>query len=350
MTSDSLQGRISDAESARLIQSLSAPSEALVEMMRHWEGDLILLGAGGKMGPCFARMARRAFDAAGVQWRVLAVSRFSNEQEAVQLQAEGIEVLRGDLCDPAFVRSLPRAANVLYLVGMKFGGSGALAETWMTNTFVAGVVADHFRDSRIVALSTGNVYAMVPAEPGTGAVETDEPGPQGEYAMSALGRERVFQAFSQRYNTPLAIIRLNYATEFRYGVLVDLAKQVHAGRPIALDMGYFNVIWQRDACDMILRSFAVAVAPPRIINVTGAERLSTRDVYTRLGKLMEREVAFIGQESPTALLSDASLAVELFGRPATSIEEMLAITAEWIRSGRETWNKPTKFQVRDGMF
>lgn len=341
---------MSETESTCLIQSLSVPSGALVEMVKSWEGDLILLGAGGKMGPCFARMARRAFDAAGMQRRVIAVSRFSNEHEAAQLRAEGIGVLRGDLSDQAFVRSLPRVANVLYLVGMKFGGASALADTWMTNTFVAGVVADHFRDSRIVALSTGNVYAMVPAEPGTGAVETDDACPQGEYAMSALGRERVFQAFSQRYNTPLAIIRLNYATEFRYGVLVDLAKQVYAGLPITLDMGYFNVIWQRDACDMILRSFSVAATPPRIINVTGAERLSTRDVCTRIGKLLEREVAFVGKESPTALLSNATQAVELFGRPTTTIDEMLAMTAEWIRRGGETWHKPTKFQVRDGKF
>lgn len=350
MPTDLCQSRLGDADSARLIQSLSVPSEALVAMVKRWDGDLILLGAGGKMGPCFARMARRAFDAANVPRHVIAVSRFSNEQEAAQLQAEGIEVLRGDLSDQAFVRSLPRVANVLYLVGMKFGGASALADTWMANTYVAGVVADHFRDSRIVALSTGNVYAMVPAEPGSGAVETDEPCPQGEYAMSALGRERVFQAFSQRYNTRLAIIRLNYATEFRYGVLVDLARQVYAGLPITLDMGYFNVIWQRDACDMILRSFSVTAAPPRVINVTGAERLVTRDVCTRLGSLLEREVSFVGKESSTALLSNATQAVELFGRPATSIDEMLAMTAEWIRRGGETWNKPTKFQVRDGKF
>lgn len=342
--------RISDAELARLIHSLSAPSDALIEAMSRWDGDLIILGAGGKMGPSFVRMARRAFEAAGMQRRVIAVSRFSDEREAAQLQAGGVEVLRGDLLDQGFVRSLPGVANVLYLVGMKFGGAGLLADTWMTNTFVAGVIADHFRSSRVVALSTGNVYAMVQAEPGTGAVESDEPCPRGEYAMSALGRERIFQSFSQRHNTPLTIIRLNYASEFRYGVLVDLAKQIWAGQPVSLDMGYFNVIWQRDACDMILRCFSIAETPPRIINVTGADRLSTRDVCTRLGKLLEREVAFVGKESPTALLSNAASAVELFGRPATSIDEMLAMTADWIRRSGETWNKPTKFQVRDGKF
>lgn len=341
---------ISDAESARLVHSLSAPSEALIEMMSRWDGDLIIPGAGGKMGPSFARMARRAFDQAGVQRRVIAVSRFSDEREATQLQADRIEVLRGDLLDYTFVRSLPRVANVLYLVGMKFGGAGALADTWVTNTYIAGASADHFRDSRIVALSTGNVYALVPADPGTGAVEKDEPCPQGEYAMSALGRERVFHSFSQRHGTALAIVRLNYATEFRYGVLVDLAKQVYAGEPISLDMGYFNVIWQRDACDMILRCFSIAETPPRIVNVTGAERLSCRAVCQELGKLLNRQVRFVGEESQSALLSDASQAIQLFGRPATSIDEMLAMTADWIRRGGETWNKPTKFQVRDGKF
>jgi nucleoside-diphosphate-sugar epimerase len=295
-------------------------------------------------------MARRAFHQGRNQRRVIAVSRFSDEREAAQLQSDGIDVLRGDLLDHDFVRSLPRVANVLYLVGMKFGGAGALADTWMTNTYIAGAAADHFRDSRIVALSTGNVYALVPAEPGTGANEGDEPCPQGEYAMSALGRERVFQSFSQHHGTPLAIIRLNYATEFRYGVLVDLAKQVYAGEPISLEMGYFNVIWQRDACDMILRCFSIAATPPRIMNVTGAERLSCRGTCQELGKILEREVRFMGEESPTALLSDASLAVQLFGRPATSIVEMLAMTADWIRRCGETWNKPTKFQVRNGRF
>lgn len=337
-------------DAAGLVNSLSDPSDELIKMMSRLEGDIMILGAGGKIGPTLSRMARRAIDAAGVQRRVIGVSRFSNDGEAAKLQSDGIEVLRGDLLNSDFVRSLPRTANILYLVGMKFGGPGALAETWASNVYIAGLVADHFRDSGIVAMSTGNVYAMAAAEPGTGAVESDDPQPQGEYAMSALGRERVFQHFSQRHGTPLTIVRLNYATEFRYGILVDLAKQVYSGEVVSLETGYFNVIWQRDACDIILRSLTVTSVPPRIINVTGPERISCRHVCERFGELLGRNVQFVGTESPTALLSDARHAVRLFGRPTVSLDAMLSMTADWIKRGGETWNKPTHFQVRDGKF
>ncbi|MCI0331867.1 MAG: NAD-dependent epimerase/dehydratase family protein [Planctomycetes bacterium] len=337
-------------DAAGLVSSLSDPSEALVKTMSQLEGDIIILGAGGKIGPTLSRMARRAIDVSGVKRRVIAVSRFSNDSEVASLQSDGIEVLRGDLLDNDFVRSLPRVASVLYLVGMKFGGPAALAETWTSNVYVAGDVADHFRDSRIAAMSTGNVYGMVAVDPGTGAAESDAPDPRGEYAMSALGRERVFQYFSQRYNTPLSIIRLNYATEFRYGILVDLAKQVYRGETVSLDMGYFNVIWQRDACDIILRSLAFTAVPPRIINVTGAERVSCRQVCEQFGELFGRKVHFDGMESPTALLSDARQAIQLFGRPTVTLDAMLTMTADWFNRGGETWNKPTHFQVRDGKF
>ena len=282
--------------------------------------------------------------------RVIGVSRFSNEGEAARLQSDGVEVLRGDLLDGDFVRSLPEAANVFYLVGMKFGGPDSLAEIWTSNTYVAGVIADRFRASRIVAMSTGNVYGMAAIDPGTGAAESESPNPQGEYAMSALGRERVFQHFSRKHGIPMTILRLNYATEFRYGVLVDLAKQVYRGETISLDMGYFNVIWQRDACDIILRSLAFASVPPRIINVTGAERISCRRVCERFGELLGRKVRFDGMESPTALLSDARQAIQLFGQPSMTLDAMLSVTADWIQRGGETWNKPTHFQVRDGKF
>jgi nucleoside-diphosphate-sugar epimerase len=336
--------------SAKLIDSLSEPSQPLVEMISRLEGDVLILGAGGKMGPTVSRMARRATDAAGVERRVIAVSRFSNEREAEGLREVGVEVLRGDLLDYEFVRSLPEAANVISLIGMKFGGADSLPEIWTTNTCAVGLVANRFRSSRIVALSTGNVYPLVPIEPGTGAVETDAPAPIGEYGMSAVGRERVFQHFSKKHGIPLAILRLNYATELRYGVLVDLARQVDRGETISLAMGYFNVIWQRDACDVILRSLEVACAPARIINVTGAERLSCREVCERLGRLLEKPVRFDGVEASTALLSDARQAVGLFGPPAMSLDSMLALTADWIQRGGETWDKPTHFQVRDGKF
>ena len=319
-------------------------------MMSQLEGDILILGAGGKMGPTLSRMTRRATDAAGVKRRVIAVSRFSHEGEVARLQSEGVEVLRGDLLDNDFVRSLPEAANVLYLVGMKFGGPNALPETWTSNAYLAGVIADRFRASRIVAMSTGNVYGTVAVDPGTGAAECEAPDPMGEYVMSALGRERVFQHFSKKLGIPMTIIRLNYATEFRYGILVDLAKQVYRGETISLVTGYFNVIWQRDACDNILRSLALSSVPPRILNVTGAERISCRQVCEKFGELFGRKTRFDGVESPSALLSDARQAIQLFGRPTVTLDAMLSMTADWINRGGETWNKPTQFQVRDGKF
>jgi nucleoside-diphosphate-sugar epimerase len=337
-------------DSASLELALSEPTEALISLISSLDGDIMILGAGGKMGPSLARMARRATDAAGVKRRVIGVSRFSQTSALAKLQSNDVEVLPGDLLDAEFVRSLPDVTNVLYLVGMKFGGSAAIAQTWASNAYLAGVIANRFARSRIVALSTGNVYGVSCVDPGTGAVESEPPNPTGEYAMSALGRERVFQYFSQALCIPMTIIRLNYATELRYGVLVDLAKQVVRGEPISLDMGYFNVIWQRDACDIILRSLTIASVPPRILNVTGADRISCRWVCEQFGELLGRQVRFVGMESPTALLSDGSQSTELFGRPAMELDAMLSLTADWINRNGETWNKPTHFQVRDGKF
>ncbi len=342
--------QLSASDAAALVSSLSDPSEALVKMISRLDGDILILGAGGKMGPSVSRMARRATDATGVKRRVIAVSRFSNERAAAGLQADGLEVIRGDLLDHKFVWSLPEAANVVSLIGMKFGGAASLPEIWTTNTCVVGNVAERFRNSRIVALSTGNVYGLAAVEPGTGSVETEMPAPIGEYAMSALGRERVYQYFSKKHCIPLAILRLNYATEFRYGVLVDLAKKVYRGETISLEMGYFNVIWQRDACEFILRGLEVTSSPPRIINVTGPERLSCRELCEQFGRFFGKPPRFDGVESPTALLSDARQAFELFGRPALSIDALLYLTADWIGRGGETWDKPTHFQVRDGKF
>jgi len=289
-------------------------------------------------------------DAAGLKNRVIAVSRFSNEREATGLRADGVDVLRGDLLDYEFVRSLPEAANVVSLIGMKFGGAGSLPAIWATNTCAVGMVADRFRDSRMVALSTGNVYPLAPIDPGTGATETDDPAPVGEYGMSAVGRERVYQHFCNQHGIPMAILRLNYATEFRYGVLVDLARQVFRGEVIPLAMGYFNVIWQRDACDVILRSLEVASVPARVINLTGTERISCREVCEQFGRLFGKPARFDGIEAPTALLSDSRQSVRQFGPPNMSLDSMVSLTADWIKRGGQTWDKPTHFQVRDGKF
>jgi nucleoside-diphosphate-sugar epimerase len=335
---------------AELEDALSEPTDALVASFANLRGDLLILGAGGKMGPTFARMARRAFDAAGNKSRVIAVSRFTDERIAHPLQSNGVEIACGDLFDVAFVRNLPEIDNVLYLLGMKFGTAGDAARTWAANTYVAGLVADRFRSSRIVALSTGNVYGLVSVDKGRGCVESDMPHPDGEYAMSALGRERVFEYFSREHGTPTVLIRLNYATELRYGVLVDLAIKVYRDEPISLAMGYFNTIWQRDACDMILRSFEYAASPPRVLNVTGAGRLSVRTLAERFGQLLNCSPKFVDTESTTALLSDSQQAFSLFGPPPTPLDDMLRMTADWIRSGGTILNKPTHFEVRDGKF
>ncbi len=329
---------------------LSEPSDELIQAVSRLEGDVIVLGVGGKMGPSLARMVRRASDAAGGARRVIGVRRFTNGAMASALRADGVETIPGDLLNCGFVRSLPKVKNVLYLAGMKFGTASDAAQTWASNTYLAGLAADHFRDSRIAVLSTGNVYGLLPVHAGRGSVETDPPAPTGEYAMSVLGRERVFEHFSHVHRVPISIIRLNYATEFRYGVLVDLAEKVYRGEPISLSMGFFNTIWQRDACEMIVRSLEYADTPPLILNVTGADRLSCRKVCERFGEIFDREVRFTDVESATALLSDPSLAVSLFGAPPTPIDEVISGTADWISRGGETWNKPTQFEVRDGKY
>ena len=285
-----------------------------------------------------------------------AVARVSSPSAALRtkgsrdLAGHGIEILPGNLFDRDFVRNLPDVENILYLVGMKFGTAADAARTWASNTYVAGLVADRFRESRIVALSTGNVYGLVPTDRGRGSIETDSPRPDGEYAMSALGRERVFEHFSREHGTATVLIRLNYATELRYGVLVDLAHKVYRGEPISLSMGYFNTIWQRDACDMILRSFEHATSPPLVLNVTGTEQLSVRAVCERFGELLDRPPTFTNVESTSALLSDSRIACELLSPPSTPLDQMMQWTANWIQRGGETWNKPTHFEVRDGKF
>lgn len=335
---------------AHLEDALSEPTDNLIHTFASLPGDLLILGAGGKMGPTFARMARRTFDAAHKNSRVIAVSRFSNKNLPQALSSHGIEILCGNLFDPSFVRGLPEAENVLYLVGQKFGTSQDAAQTWASNTYIAGLVAERLSASRIVALSTGNVYGLVPVDQARGSTEDDEPHPDGEYAMSALGRERVFEHFSFTNGTPTVLIRLNYATELRYGILVDLAQKVFLEEPVSLEMGYFNTIWQRDACDMILRAYPQADYPAGVLNITGSERLSVRDVCERFGEIFDRKPQFTAAESASALLSDNSLACRLFGEPQTPIAQIIEWTANWIRRGGETWNKPTHFEVRDGTF
>ncbi|MBX6314129.1 MAG: NAD(P)-dependent oxidoreductase, partial [Isosphaeraceae bacterium] len=313
------------------------------------DGDLLVLGVAGKMGPSLARMARRAFDAADRRdRRVLGVARFSGGGRE-RLEAHGVETIACDLLDPDALDRLPEAPNVVFMAGMKFGSTGREAQTWAVNTFLPGLVARRFRRSQIVAFSTGNVYGLTPVDRG-GSREDDPLDPRGEYAMSCLGRERLFEHFSREQGTPMALIRLNYATEMRYGVLVDIALRVQAGEPIDLAMGYLNAIWQGDANAMALRAFDHVASPPRVINVAGPERLRVRQVAEEFGRRLGRPVRFEGTEAPDALLSDGQLGYRLLGHPRLDAERLIAWIAEWVQHGGETLGKPTRFEVRDGRF
>jgi nucleoside-diphosphate-sugar epimerase len=328
---------------------LSEPSEGVVDTVSRLDGDVIVLGVGGKMGPSLARMLRRAADAAGVKKRVIGASRFSTPGLPRQLESWGVETVACDLLDPDQVARLPEAPNVVYMAGMKFGTTGQQARTWAMNAVLPAYVGRKFRGARIVAFSTGNVYPLVPVASG-GATERQEPGPVGEYAQSCLARERVFEHFSRADGTPVALIRLNYAVEMRYGVLADLAYRVLAGEPIDLSMGNLNCVWQGDANAMSVRAFAHAASPPFVLNVTGPETLSVRSVCEEIGRLVEKPVKFVGAEAPTALLSDASLSNRLFGYPRVPVRQVIAWTADWVKRGGQSLGKPTHFETRDGRF
>jgi nucleoside-diphosphate-sugar epimerase len=326
---------------------LSEPTDAVRSALAKFPEDLIVLGAGGKMGPSLCHMARRA---AGDSRRIIAVSRFSDARVAERLQERNIEVIRGDLLDREFLASLPRCPLVVYMTGMKFGSNLAPERTWAMNTLLPALVCEYFAASRIVAFSTGNVYPLVPVAAGRGCTETDPLGPVGEYAATCMGRERTFSYFSRERQIPIALIRLNYAAELRYGVLVDIARQVWQRQAVSLAMGYFNVIWQADANAQALATFPLAASPPFVLNVTGPEIVRVREVALQFGKLLERPVEFVGEESPTALLSNAGQAHQLFGPPRVSPHQLIEWTADWIRRGGPQWDKPTHFEVRDGRF
>lgn len=337
------------ADEAQLEDLLSTPSAMAVETLRDLPGDVVLLGVAGKMGPTLARMVRRAADAAGTRRRVIGVSRFSEAGQEASLQAHGVETIRGDLLDQAVVDRLPDAPLVIYMAGRKFGSSGDESLTWAMNTWLPGIVARRYAGSRIAAFSTGNVYGLTRVGHG-GSREDDLPSPVGEYAMSCLGRERMFEHASRSRGTPLAILRLNYATEMRYGLLVDLARKVAAGQPIDLTMGHANVIWQGDANAMAIASLRQADSPPFIVNLAGAEELSVRDVCVALGQRLGVEAQFTGEEAGDALLSNGQRGWETLGAPTVPLAQLLDWTADWVRHGGASLGKPTHFESRDGKF
>lgn len=328
---------------------LSQPTEAVARTLGALDGDIVILGVGGKMGPTLARMAKRASEMAGVSRRVIGVSRFSSAKLERQLQAWGVETVRCDLLDRKSLSELPDATNVVYMAGMKFGSTGQEPLTWAMNSFLPGLVCERFRKSRIAAFSTGNVYGLAPVSTG-GSREEDPLNPAGDYAMSCLGRERIFEYFSRTGHSKMSILRLNYATELRYGVLVDIAQRVFAGQAVPLSMGYLNAIWQGDASAMALQSLACTSEPPLVLNVAGPEVLSVRRVAEEFGKLLRKPVRFEGTESKDALLSDAKKSHALFGHPSVTVEQMMTWIADWVSRGGEILSKPTHFEERAGRF
>ena len=316
--------------------------------MRGLEGDILILGAGGKMGPSLARLAVRAVRESGRARRVIAAARFSEASLQARLAADGVETIQCDLFDQAQVAQLPDAANVIYMAGQKFGTSGEADRTWAVNAYLPGVAAARFPEARIVAFSTGNVYPLWPAS-SEGPTEADPTGPIGEYAQSALARERVFEHFSRRNGTPIALLRLNYAVEPRYGVVRDIADRVRAGAKVDLSMGKVNLIWQRDANAVALAALSHGGSPPLVLNLTGPAVL-VRWIAEEFGRRWGRAPVFAGVESDTALLSNAAECVRRFGPPPVSASEMIDRVAVWVEQGGRSLNKPTHFETRDGAF
>lgn len=334
---------------AQLDDLLSTPTAGVVEALGSLEGDLIVLGVGGKMGPTLARMAVRASQEAGSKRRVIGVARFSRPDLPEWLKKHGVEPLAWDLMDQAQLAKLPDAANVVVMTALKFGSTGRPGDTWAVNCWMPANICQRYAGSRIAAFSTGNVYPLTPITYG-GSIENDPLAPIGEYAASCVGRERLYDYFSRSQGTRLSIVRLNYACELRYGVLVDLARQILAGEPIAVTMGAVNVIWQGDANAMTLQSLAHAASPPFVVNVAGPETLSVRRVCEHLGELLGKQPVFEGVEQGEALLSNGQLGHQMFGYPRVAIGQLCEWIAAWLKQGGELLDKPTKFQVRDGKF
>lgn len=332
-----------------LEEALSMPTPEVIELVKNLEGDIIFLGVAGKMGVSMARMARKACEYAGIKKRVIGVSRFGSEEQRLFLEESGIETIKGDLLEQGFLNSLPNVKNVYYLAGMKFGTQGNESVTWAMNVYLPGLVAEKFRNSKIVAFSTGCVYPLVPYKSG-GSKETDAPQPIGEYAQSCLGRERLFEFGSIKYHTPVSLIRLFYAVEMRYGVLVDIATKVFNGEPVDVTMGYANVIWQGDANAMILQAINYCESPPKPLNITGPELISIRETAVEFGKLMNKKVTIKGNEVDTALLGNAGLSFQLFGKLKIPVDQVIGWTAKWIEGNKKILGKPTHFEIRDGKY
>jgi nucleoside-diphosphate-sugar epimerase len=324
---------------------LARPTQALIDDLARVPGDIMILGVAGKMGPTVAALAR----AAAPERRVIGVARFSEAGSREWLEARGIETIACDLLDEAALNALPKSPNVIFMAGRKFGAGGDLPLTWAMNSHVPAMVAQAFRASRIVAFSTGCVYPFAPVN-GRGSVEEDDPNPPGEYAQSCVGRERMFEYFSRKFETPGRLFRLNYAIDLRYGVLHDIASKIAAGKPVDLTISHVNFIWQGDAAAQALRCLAHCDTPTTPINVSGPEILAVRDLALQIGERLGRRPDFTGTPQPTAWITDTRRAIGLFGRPVVDTAQMIAWTADWVARAMPTFNKPTKFEVADGRY
>ncbi len=336
---------ISELDENGLEDILSEPTEATKKIVAGIANDIVVLGAGGKMGPTLAMMLKKASPGK----KIYAVSRFSDKAVRSRIEQAQVETIKADLLNESHYRKLPNVENVFFLAGMKFGSTGNQPLTWAMNSYVPTLVAQHYKNSRIVAYSTGNVYPLVETT-GGGATEETTPEPIGEYAQSCLGRERMFEYFSQLYKTPVTLVRLNYANEPRYGIIVDLTVKILNNKPIDLTMGAVNLIWQRDANDYIIRAITLAKSPPAVLNVTGPKTIPIRRLAELIGKALDKKPKFVSREAPSALLSDASYAFSMFGPPQTTLEQMVSMIARWVAAGKKTLNKPTKYGIRDGKF
>jgi nucleoside-diphosphate-sugar epimerase len=332
-----------------LEEVMSRPGKELIRFVGSIRNPLLVLGAGGKMGPSLAVLAHRAAAAARHPLEVIAVSRFSDPRARQQLEDQGVRTLSGDLLDPRFVASLPEASDVIYLVGLKFGTAQNPAATWAMNTLVPSAIATRFPRARLVALSTGNVYPLTEVAL-AGAVESNPLTPLGEYANAAVARERIFEFQSRQLGSRVALLRLFYALDLRYGVISDLARMIHAGETIPLANGSFNCIWQGDANEMILRSLSLTASPPGAWNLCQPEAFSVRETALKLGELLDRNPSFTGTEARTALLGNPTRICDALGRPPTPMDTVLRWTAHWVRTGGRSLNKPTHFEVRDGNY
>ena len=329
---------------------LSTPSEALIEDLSAVDGDIMILGAGGKMGPSMAKLAMRAVREGGLKKKVYAVNRsFREEHLRKQMEELGIQIVKCDFLEDGALEKLPECQNIIFLAGMKFGSSEAQAQLWALNCLMPGLVARRFRSSRIVELSSGNIYGLNNLLHG-GPVDGDDLKPFGDYAMSVLGRDRMFEYAAETYKTPVCLLRLFYALDLRYGIIVDVAQKILSGTPIDVTMGNLTCIWQGDANSQTLRALKLCSAPAKPLIVTGPETVSIRWMAKRLSEELGKEAILTGIESTDIIMGNSAQATRLFGYPTVPLDQVIIWVAHWLKNGGPTLGKPTKFQVRDGKF